>query len=204
MLIEPAPQEPADDRAGANFPLSSATASIARRALAALVDGVVLGAALAAFGAIVLRFNPSLKPSLNFSLNPVRGPLPMLAGPTSAAAFAWSHSCSGRFTNSCLWCTRARLPDCALRGCGWQGLTAHRSIVAHAAGACWRRFSPRFPLGSDISGAFLTRMDCAGTTASPAPTSGRKVSQNNGGESRASPPRLNRTKRPSLHGTSLN
>ncbi len=87
MLMEPAPQEPADDRAGANFPLSSATASIARRALAALVDGVVLAAALAAFGAIVLRFNPSLKPSLNFGLHPVRGPLPMLAGPTSAAAF---------------------------------------------------------------------------------------------------------------------
>src|SRR5713101_4164378 len=83
MLMEPALQEPADSRAGADFPLPSAASpsSIARRALAALVDGVVLAAALAAFAAIFLRLNPSL--------NPVRGPLPifvgMLAGPTFAA-----------------------------------------------------------------------------------------------------------------------
>lgn len=83
MLMEPAQQEPADSRAGADFPLPSASASIARRALAALVDGVVLGTALAAFAAIFLRLNPSLYPALdpglNPSLNPVRGPLPMLA-----------------------------------------------------------------------------------------------------------------------------
>ena|SRR5208282_95927 len=80
MLMEPAPQEPADRQAGADFPLPSATASIARRALAALVDGIVLGMALAAFAAIFLRLNPSLRPSLS----PVRGPLPMFAGPMFA------------------------------------------------------------------------------------------------------------------------
>jgi len=74
MLIEPALQEPADSRAGADFPLPSA--SILRRALAAVVDGVVLATALAACAAIFLRLNPSLYP--------VRGPFPMLAGPTLA------------------------------------------------------------------------------------------------------------------------
>src|SRR6266849_1418668 len=87
MLMEPALQEPADSRAGAAFPLPSAASpsSIARRALAALVDGVVLAAALAAIAAIFLRLNPTLNPSLN----PAPEPLPifvgMLAGPTFAA-----------------------------------------------------------------------------------------------------------------------
>ncbi len=80
MLIESATQqEPADGRAGANSPLASASASIARRALAALVDGFVLVVALVVFGAIFLRLNPSLNPDLNLSLSPVRGLLPMLA-----------------------------------------------------------------------------------------------------------------------------
>ena len=82
MLIESAQQEPADSRAGADSLLALASASIVRRALAALVDGFVLVAALAAFGAVFLRLNPSL----DLSLNPLRGPLPMLAGPTFAAA----------------------------------------------------------------------------------------------------------------------
>ena len=43
---------------------------------AAFVDGVVLATALVAFVAIFIRLNPSLYP--------VRGPLPMLAGPTFA------------------------------------------------------------------------------------------------------------------------
>jgi uncharacterized RDD family membrane protein YckC len=74
MLMEPAQREPVDRRAGADFPLPSASpsASIVRRALAALVDGAVLAMGLAAFVAIFLRLNPSL--------NSVRGPLPMLAG----------------------------------------------------------------------------------------------------------------------------
>jgi uncharacterized RDD family membrane protein YckC len=78
MLMEPAHQEPADRRAGADFPLSSASpsASIVRRSLAGLVDGIVLATALAVFAAIFLRLNPSL--------NPVRGPLPLLAAPTFA------------------------------------------------------------------------------------------------------------------------
>jgi len=56
MLIEPAQQEPASQRAGADFPLPSA--SISRRVLAALVDGLILATALAAVGAIFLRLNP--------------------------------------------------------------------------------------------------------------------------------------------------
>jgi uncharacterized RDD family membrane protein YckC len=82
MLMEPAQPEPADSRAGADFPLPSA--SIARRTLAALLDGAVLGTAMAGFAAILLRVNPSLKPSLDLGLNLVRGPLPTLAGPTFA------------------------------------------------------------------------------------------------------------------------
>jgi len=74
MLMEPAQPEPAERRA--DFPSACASASIARRALAALVDGAVLATALAAFAAIFLHLNPSL--------NPVRTPLQMLAGPTVA------------------------------------------------------------------------------------------------------------------------
>jgi uncharacterized RDD family membrane protein YckC len=79
MLMEPAQQESVDSRAGADFPMPSASASIAQRALAAMVDGAVLGTAMVAFAAILLRLNPSLKPSLNLSPSLVRGPLPMLA-----------------------------------------------------------------------------------------------------------------------------
>jgi len=76
MLIESAQQE----SVGTDSPLPAYhSASITRRALAALVDGVVLATALAAFAAIFLRLNPGLTPSLNLSLNLVRGPLPILA-----------------------------------------------------------------------------------------------------------------------------
>ena len=74
MLIEPAQQEPASQRAGADFPLPSA--SISRRVLAALVDGLILATALAAVVAIFLRLNPGL---FRLNLDLVRGPLPMLA-----------------------------------------------------------------------------------------------------------------------------
>lgn len=74
MLIESADQEPADESAPAS---ACPSASIARRTLAAFVDGVVLATALAAFAAIFLRLNPSLNSTLNLSLSPVRGPLPM-------------------------------------------------------------------------------------------------------------------------------
>jgi uncharacterized RDD family membrane protein YckC len=69
MLMEPAQQEEAVRQAGADFPLASA--SIARRALAAFVDAAVLGTSLATFAAIFLRLNPVPEPLR---------PLPMLAG----------------------------------------------------------------------------------------------------------------------------
>lgn len=75
MLIEPAPREAPDTRGNLLSPFPSA--SIARRALAALVDGAILVTALTAFAAIFLRLNPSL--------NPVRGPLPMLAAALGVA-----------------------------------------------------------------------------------------------------------------------
>jgi uncharacterized RDD family membrane protein YckC len=81
MLIEPAQQELADQRAGSDFPLPSA--SISRRALAALVDGLILATALAAVGAIFLRLNPGL---FRLNLDLVRGPLPMLAGALGVVA----------------------------------------------------------------------------------------------------------------------
>ena len=80
MTIEPAVQEPAGERV--NFPTAVPSASIAQRALAALVDGVILAIGLAGFVAIVLRLNPSLE----LSLGPVRGLLPMLAGAKSAGS----------------------------------------------------------------------------------------------------------------------
>jgi uncharacterized RDD family membrane protein YckC len=88
MLMEPAQPEPADSRTAADFPLLSASASIARRALAALVDGIVLGTALAAFAAIFIRLNPSLYPALDLALKPslnlVRGPFPIVAAAVAA------------------------------------------------------------------------------------------------------------------------
>ena len=74
ILIEPVSAELADRRAGADFPAAAPSASIARRAFAAIADGLVLAAALAAFGAIFLR------------LNPIRGPLPLLAAAAGAIA----------------------------------------------------------------------------------------------------------------------
>jgi uncharacterized RDD family membrane protein YckC len=63
MLIEPVRQESFAKVAGSDSPVSCKSASIGRRALAALVDGVILATALAVFGAIVLRLNPSLFPN---------------------------------------------------------------------------------------------------------------------------------------------
>jgi uncharacterized RDD family membrane protein YckC len=75
MLMEPTQKEEADRQAGADFPLASA--SIARRALAALVDGAVLGTSLAAFAAIFLRLN---------AVPEFLRPLPMLAGAVAVMA----------------------------------------------------------------------------------------------------------------------
>jgi uncharacterized RDD family membrane protein YckC len=80
MLMEPATAESTDKRAAGEFVVASA--SIGRRALAALVDGAVIGTALAGFAAIFIRLNAGLNPSfttgLNLIRNPVRGPLPVL------------------------------------------------------------------------------------------------------------------------------
>src|SRR5580658_795204 len=91
MLIEPADREPVDRRA--DFACVSPSASRIRRALAALVDGAVLAASLAAFAAVVFYFNPlyfnpnlRLDPGLSLSLHPIRGPLPLLAGTTIGTA----------------------------------------------------------------------------------------------------------------------
>jgi len=98
MLIEPAHQEAADGRA--DFASLPSTAPIARRALAALVDGGVLGTCLAAFAAVFIHvnrihFNPSLNLGLHFSLSSslssVRGTIPLLAGAGCAiAALLWA------------------------------------------------------------------------------------------------------------------
>jgi len=84
MLIEPAPQESADKRA--ELASASPSASIARRTLAALVDGAILTAALATSAAIFLRLNLSLSSRLNPLLNPTRGLFLVLAGALGATA----------------------------------------------------------------------------------------------------------------------
>ncbi len=88
MLIESAQRESTDRRADSSRIFTSAfpTASIVRRALAALVDGAVLAMSVAAFAAIFLRLNPTFNPGLNslrlnlrhlnpLRLNDVSGPL---------------------------------------------------------------------------------------------------------------------------------
>lgn len=79
MLLEPAPQEQADRRVGTDFlqPSASPSASIARRALAALVDGVVLATSMAAFAAIFLRLN---------AVPELLRPIPILAGALAVIA----------------------------------------------------------------------------------------------------------------------
>src|SRR5713226_8994643 len=145
MLMEPALQEPADSRAGANFPLPSAASpsSIARRALAALVDGVVLAAALAAFAAIFLRLNPTLNPSLN----PIRGSLPifvgMLAAPLGVVALLlWM---AYEFLFVVYTGSTPGLHAARLRLAGFDGSPLNRRLRR------WRvlaTFSPRFPRDS--------------------------------------------------------
>lgn len=71
ILIE-AVQKPPDPRAGSETTLRSA--SIPRRLLANILDGLIVLASLVAFAAIFLRFNP------------VRQPLPLLAATAAATA----------------------------------------------------------------------------------------------------------------------
>ncbi|MFY9844636.1 MAG: RDD family protein [Terriglobales bacterium] len=104
ILIESAPQESPDRRS--DSPSAFPSASIARRALAALIDGTILATAVSAFGAVFFHFNSSLlyfdlNPSLRYfdpsfranlslnllRLNNVRGPLLALAGALTVVAF---------------------------------------------------------------------------------------------------------------------
>jgi uncharacterized RDD family membrane protein YckC len=91
MLIEPAYRELTDPKDGE---CSSASASIARRALAAFVDGTILSTALLTFASIFLHLNPSLKFGLKLNMNPglnsVRESLPLLAGLGGAAIALWA------------------------------------------------------------------------------------------------------------------
>lgn len=90
MLIEPAYRELADT--GADSPSGSAT--IARRALAAVIDGTILSAAVTAFAAVFLHLNPGLKFVRNLVLNPslyqLRESLPALAGLGAVALALWA------------------------------------------------------------------------------------------------------------------
>jgi len=72
ILIEPVPREPVDWQAAADCLVQRA--SVFRRMLAMAVDGLIVLTALCAFAAIFWRFNP------------VRGPLPLLAGAAGAVA----------------------------------------------------------------------------------------------------------------------
>jgi uncharacterized RDD family membrane protein YckC len=74
MLMEPAERELADTKDGAESPFASA--SVARRALSALVDGAILAAALSGCAAIFFRLNPVLEP------------LPVLAAALGVTAIA--------------------------------------------------------------------------------------------------------------------
>jgi uncharacterized RDD family membrane protein YckC len=72
ILIEPAPALPAESRTASRIQ----SASVCRRLLATAIDGLILFASLSVFAAVFLRFNP------------VRGPLPLLAGVATTLAIA--------------------------------------------------------------------------------------------------------------------
>jgi uncharacterized RDD family membrane protein YckC len=77
ILIETAPERNPPKRPRENVPLQSA--SLGLRMLAGLVDGLILMAALTAFGAIFLRINPE------------RAPMPLVAGGLAiVAALLWA------------------------------------------------------------------------------------------------------------------
>jgi len=87
MLMEPTRKEGAERRGDLDLPLIPA--SIIRRSMAAMVDGAILGSAVAAFAAVFWRLNfLGLNFfSLNyFGLSYVSGPLPLFIGAVSAVA----------------------------------------------------------------------------------------------------------------------
>jgi uncharacterized RDD family membrane protein YckC len=87
MLIEPAHRDLTDPRAGES---PSSSASIARRALAALIDGTILSTAVSAFAAIFLHLNPALNLFVNPGPRRVRESLPLLAGLAVVAIALWA------------------------------------------------------------------------------------------------------------------
>ncbi len=143
MLIEPADNEPADRQVGADFPFASPSASIVQRALAFLVDGVVLATALAAFAAMFLRLNPSLNPSLTS----IRGPLPMLGGGLGVIAVLFWAAYEFLFvvyTGSTPGLRAARLRLAAFdgsplnrRGRRWRVLASYLSAFSAGLGYLW-------------------------------------------------------------------
>jgi RDD family len=87
MLMEPTRKEGAERRGDLDLP--SIPASIIRRSMAAMVDGAILGSAVAAFAAVFWRLNfLGLNFfSLNyFGLSYVSGPPPLFIGAVSAVA----------------------------------------------------------------------------------------------------------------------
>src|ERR1700692_197985 len=85
-----------------------------------------------------------------------------------------SQSCSGWFTNSFSWFTPAPRRACAPPGCSSPDLTELPPIGVYDAGVFSLHFYPPFPPHWGMSGAYLMRTGCAGTIASPAPTSGHQ------------------------------
>ncbi len=79
ILMESAPQETSDRQS--DFVSGLSSAPIGRRALAALVDGAIVTAALAASAAVFFHFNPfRWNVTLHPILNLVRGPVAAIAG----------------------------------------------------------------------------------------------------------------------------
>ena len=162
MLIEPAHREPIDTRSGES---PNASVSLARRLLAALIDGAILALAVTAFVAIFLHPNPSRNLSLDPSLHHVRGSLPLLAGLGVVVIALWA---AYQFLFVVYTGSTPGLRATRLRLASFDG-----SPLGHRARR-WRvlaSISQRFPWASAISGVFLIRTDYAGTTVSHARTS---------------------------------
>jgi len=148
MLLEPAYKEPVDRRA-ADSPAASASpsASRVRRALAALVDGIVLTTALAAFAAIFLRLNVSLIHGLNLSLISAHGQLPILAtalGMVAVPLWASYEFLFVVYTGSTLGLRAARLRLAGFDGSPlnrrsrrWRVLASYLSAFSAGLGYLW-------------------------------------------------------------------
>ena len=121
ILIEPATTKE-EARCNADFPQCSA--SIPQRLLAGLVDSLILGAALAAFAAIFLRFNPPFVP------------LPLLiAGALVVTLLMWA---AYEFLFVVYTGSTPGLHALRLRLVRFDGSPARRRVRRCG---CWRRFS---------------------------------------------------------------